>query len=389
MPAEVAPAIAATSTTMEITVSKFELLRELTATQGVVERKTTIPILSNYLFEASGDKLSLTATDLDLSLRTSCNAKVKKEGACTIPARKLHDYVKLLPDADITVRLLENHWVSIRCGRSNTKMVGMAKSNFPGLPVFPSAGAIKIPAAVLRSMIAKTGFAIASEESRYTLNGALMVLKPESITMVATDGHRLAHIERGGEKFEGVSGEMKTLIPKKAMDELKSLLDSHGESTAETIDFAKDESTLFFRVGQRLLTSRQLTGQFPNYEAVLPKDISKSIALHGEELGAAIARVAQFADERSRAVKLRLEKGELKISASSTETGDSEDSIEVAYDGEPIQIGFNAQYLIDFIKATGSCDVKLELKDAQSAGQLRPAESEDYKYRYIVMPMRI
>ncbi len=389
MPAEVAPAIAATSTTMEITVSKFELLRELTATQGVVERKTTIPILSNYLFEASGDKLSLTATDLDLSLRTSCNAKVKKEGACTIPARKLHDYVKLLPDADITIRLLENHWVSIRCGRSNTKMVGMARSNFPGLPVFPSAGAIKIPAAVLRSMIAKTGFAIASEESRYTLNGALMVLKPESITMVATDGHRLAHIERAGEKFEGVSGEMKTLIPKKAMDELKSLLDSYGESDVETIDFTKDESTLFFRVGPRLLTSRQLTGQFPNYEAVLPKDISKSIALHGEELGAAIARVAQFADERSRAVKLRLEKGELKISASSTETGDSEDSIEVAYDGEPIQIGFNAQYLIDFIKATGSCDVKLELKDAQSAGQLRPAESEDYKYRYIVMPMRI
>jgi DNA polymerase III subunit beta len=391
MPVEAAPAIAAsaTSTTMEITVSKLELLRELTATQGVVERKTTIPILSNYLFEAAGDKLSLTATDLDLSLRTSCNAKVKKEGACTIPARKLHDYVKLLPDADITIRLLDNHWVSIRCGRSNTKMVGMAKSNFPGLPVFPAAGAIKIPAPVLRSMIAKTGFAIASEESRYTLNGALMVLKAESITMVATDGHRLAHVERAGEKFEGVSGEMKTLIPKKAMDELKSLLDSHVGSDIETIDFAKDESTLFFRVGPRLLTSRQLTGQFPNYEAVLPKDITKSIALHGEELGAAIARVAQFADERSRAVRLKLEKGELKISASSTETGESEDSLEVVYEGDPVAIGFNAQYLMDFIKATGSCDVKLELKDAQSAGQLRPAESEDYKYRYIVMPMRI
>ena len=385
MPVEVAPAVATTSTTMEITVSKFELLRELTATQGVVERKTTIPILSNYLFEAAGDKLSLTATDLDLSLRTSCNAKVKKEGACTIPARKLHDYVKLLPDADITIKLLENHWVSIRCGRSNTKMVGMAKSNFPGLPVFPSAGTIKIPAAVLRSMISKTGFAIASEESRYTLNGALMVLKPESITMVATDGHRLAHVERAGEKFEGVSGEMKTLIPKKAMDELKSLLDAD----VETIDFAKDESTLFFRVGPRLLTSRQLTGQFPNYEAVLPKDITKSITLQGDELGSAIARVAQFADERSRAVRLRLEKGELKLSASSTETGESEDSIEVAYDGEPMAIGFNAQYLMDFIKATGSGEVKLELKDAQSAGQLRPAEGEDYKYRYIVMPMRI
>ena len=385
MPVE-AIASAAGTTTMEITVSKFELLRELTATQGVVERKTTIPILSNYLFEAGGDKLSLTATDLDLSLRTSCTAKVKKEGSCTIPARKLHDYVKLLPDADVTIKLLENHWVSIRCGRSNTKMVGMARSNFPSLPMFPTAGVMKIPAQVLRSMIAKTGFAIASEESRYTLNGALMVLKPESITMVATDGHRLSHIERSGTKFEGVSGEMKTLVPKKAMDELKSLLDS---TDAEEIEFAKDESTLYFRIGTRLLTSRQLTGQFPNFEAVLPKDNNKSITVHGDELAAAISRVAQFADERSRAVKMRLEKGELKLSASSSETGESEDSIEIDYNGETMAIGFNAQYLLDFLKATGSGDVKLEFKDAQSAGQMRPAENEEYKYRYIVMPMRI
>jgi DNA polymerase-3 subunit beta len=386
MPVE-AIASAAGTTTMEISVSKFELLRELSATQGVVERKTTIPILSNYLFEAGGDRLSLTATDLDLSLRTSCNAKVKKEGSCTIPARKLFDYVKLLPDADITIKLLENHWVSIRCGRSNTKMVGMARSNFPSLPVFPTAGVVKIPAQVLRGMIARTGFAIANEESRYTLNGALMVLKPESITMVATDGHRLAHVERNGEKFEGVSGELKTLVPKKAMDELKSLVDAADD--VETIEFAKDESTLFFRIGPRLLTSRQLTGQFPNYEAVLPKDNSKSIALHGEDLAAAIARVAQFADERSRAVRLKLEKGELKLSASSTETGESEDSIETDYNGESLTIGFNAQYITDFLKATGSGDVRLELKDSQSAGQLRPAEGEDYRYRYIVMPMRI
>jgi DNA polymerase-3 subunit beta len=384
MPVEAVAAVG--TTTMEITVSKSELLRELTATQGVVERKTTIPILSNYLFEAAGDKLSITATDLDLSLRTSCNAKVKKEGACTIPARKLHDYVKLLPDADITIKLLENHWVSIRCGRSNTKMVGMARSNFPSLPAFPTAGVMPIPAQVLRSLIAKTGFAIANEESRYTLNGALMVLKPESITMVATDGHRLAHIERGGEKFDGISGEMKTLVPKKAMDELKSLVDS---AEVETIEFAKDESTLFFRIGPRLLTSRQLTGQFPNFEAVLPKDNSKSITLHGEDFGAAISRVAQFADERSRAVRLKLEKGELKLSASSAETGESEDSLEIDYNGDTLTIGFNAQYILEFLKAVGSGDVKLELKDAQSAGQLRPAENEDYKYRYIVMPMRI
>jgi len=372
--------------TMEITLSKFELLRELTATQGVVERKTTIPILSNYLFEAAGDKLSLTATDLDLSLRTSCNAKVKKEGSCTIPARKLYDYVKLLPDGDITIRLLENHWVNIRCGRSNTKMVGMARANFPTLPAFPVAGGVKIPAKVLRAMIGKTIFAIANEESRYTLNGALMVLKPESITMVATDGHRLAHVERPGEKFDGISGEMKTLVPKKAMNELRVLLDATDE---EHIDFAKDESTLFFRIGGRLLTSRQLTGQFPNYEAVLPKDNNKSVSVRCEDLSGAIQRVAQFADERSGAIRMRIEKNELKVSSSSTETGEAEDSIETNYAGETVTIGFNSAYLLDFLKASTASEVRLEFKDAQSAGQLRPEEGDEYKYRYIVMPMRI
>src|SRR6476661_7619327 len=139
--------------TMEISVSKNDLLKELTATQGVVERKTTIPILSNFLFEATGDKLSITATDLDLSLRTSCPAKVKKEGSCTIPARKLYDYVKLLGDGDVSIKLMENHWVNIRAGRSNTKMVGMARSNFPSVPNFPTTGVVKIPAQVLRTMI--------------------------------------------------------------------------------------------------------------------------------------------------------------------------------------------------------------------------------------------
>jgi len=206
------------------------------------------------------------------------------------------------------------------------------------------------------------------------------------MTMVATDGHRLSHIERSGTKFEGVSGEMKTLVPKKAMDELKSLLDA---TDAEEIEFAKDESTLYFRIGTRLLTSRQLTGQFPNFEAVLPKDNTKIVTVHGDELAAAISRVAQFADERSRAVRLRLEKGELKLSASSTEMGESEDSIETDYNGDALAIGFNAQYLLDFLKATGNGDVKLEFKDPQSAGQMRPAEGEEYKYRYIVMPMRI
>jgi DNA polymerase III subunit beta len=376
----------AQGTTLEITVSKFDLLKELTATQGVVERKTTIPILSNFLFEAGDDKLTITATDLDLSLRTSCSVKVKKDGSCTIPARKLYDYVKLLPDGDISLKLLDNHWVQIRSGRSNTKMVGMARSNFPSLPSFPTAGVVKIPAQALRTMISKTIFAISNEESRYTLNGALLVLKPESMIMVATDGHRLAHIERAGTQLE-VSGEMKTLIPRKAMAEISSLLSA---SDVEFVEFAKDESTLFFRIGGRLLTSRQLTGQFPNYEAVLPKENTKIIQVPSETLSSAIQRVAQFADERSGAIRIKLEKNELRLSSSSTETGESEDSIEINYSADPMTIGFNSQYLLEFLKVTNAGEVRLEFKDAQSAGQMRPDDSSDeFKYRYVVMPMRI
>lgn len=380
---------AAPTGNLEISVSRAELLRELTIAQTVVERKTTIPILSNFLFEASeSGKLTISATDLDQSLRTSCTAKVKKAGACTIPARKLYDYIRLLPEGDISIKLMDNHWVQIRAGRSNTRMVGMARANFPAVPDFPAAGAFRVAAASLRNMIAKTIFAISNEESRYTLNGALLVLKAESITMVATDGHRLAHIEKTGESNEGITGEKKTLIPRKALGELQSLL---GSTDAEFIDFADDDQTLFFRVGGRVLTSRKLTGQFPNYEAVLPRDNTKVVVVRSEDLMGSLQRVAQFADERSGAIKLRLEQNELKLSAQSTDSGESEDVIETPYNFDPLVVGFNSSYLIDFLKATGETgEVRLEFKDAQSAGQMRPEDTnEEVRYRYILMPMRI
>ena len=374
--------------TMEISVSRQELLRELTATQSVVERKTTIPILSNFLIEATDDKLTITGTDLDQSMKTSCPAKVKKPGACTIPARKLYDYIKLLGDGDISIKLLENHWIQIRAGRSNTKMVGMARANFPQVPEFPESSVTKIPTASLKNLIAKTIFAISNEESRYTLNGALLVLKAESLTMVATDGHRLSHIEKSGESLANISGEKKTLIPRKALAELQSLLSASDE---EYLDFADDEQTLFFRIGHRTLTSRKLTGQFPNFEAVMPRDNNKFVVVRSEDLNSSIQRVAQFADERSGAIKIRVEQNELKISSSSTDSGESEDVIETPYSFDPIVVGFNSAYLLDFLKATGnSGEVRLEFKDAQSAGQMRPEDSnEDVRYRYILMPMRI
>ena len=378
----------AQGTTMEISISRQELLKELTAAQSVVERKTTIPILSNFLFEATEDRLLITATDLDQSLRTSCAAKVKKAGSCTIPARKLYDYIKLLPDGDLSIKLMDNHWVQIRSGRSNTKMVGMARANFPQVPEFPEANVTRIAAPSLRGMIAKTIFAISNEESRYTLNGALLILKAESLAMVATDGHRLAHVEKTGENLANISGEKKILIPRKALAELQGLL---ANTDAPEIEFADDEHTLFFRIGGRTLTSRKLTGQFPNYEAVMPRDNNKFLVVRSEELQQSIQRVAQFADERSGAIKIRLEQNELRISSSSTDSGESEDVIETPYNFDAIVVGFNSQYLIDFLKAIGNAgEVRLEFKDSQSAGQMRPEDADaDVKYRYIIMPMRI
>jgi len=372
---------------MEISVARADLLRELTATQSVVERKTTIPILSNFLFDADGDRLTITATALDQSLRTSTTAKIKKAGACTIPARRLYDYVKLLPEGDISIRLMDNHWVQIRSGRSNTRMVGMARANFPKVPEFPEMGAIKLPVATLKQLIAKTIFSISTEESRYTLNGALLVFKAESLTMVATDGHRLAHVEKSNETVD-VTGERKTLIPRKALSELQSLL---ANTEDEFLHFAEDDSTLYFRIGDRTLTTRKLTGQFPNYEAVMPRDNNKFVVVAAADLGASIQRVAQFADERSGAIKVRVEQNELKISSSSTDAGESEDTIETPYNFDPIVMGFNSHYLLDFLKACGNQgEVRLEFKDSQSAGQLRPEDPDDlFKYRYIIMPMRI
>jgi DNA polymerase-3 subunit beta len=370
---------------MEFSVKKFDLLEELLLTQGVVERKTTIPILSNILCEAKGNRLTITATDLELSIRTSCEAKVKKEGAGTIPAKKLLELVRLLPDEEIKCKLQENHWVHITSDRRNYKLVGMSKDNFPALPTFPHA-LLKIPAKLLADVIAKTTFAISLEESRYTLNGALMVLKAGSLTMVATDGHRLAMVETD-HKFEGFTTETRVLVPKKAMTEVQRLAAESGDDAE--VEFAQDESHLFFQFGRRLLTSRKLTGQFPNYEAVLPRDANKTVVIERGELEGALRRVSQLADQRSHAVKFMLAKEGLEISASSPEYGEAKEAIEKEFKGEPISIGFNAQYLLDFLAAAADGPIAFELKDEQSAGQLRPLADESSRYRYVVMPMRI
>ena len=371
---------------MEFTVSKTDLVRELGLSQGVVEKKTTIPILSNVLLEAKGDRIILTATDLELAIRSSCPARVKKEGAGTIPARRLLDYVRLLPDMDLSIKFMENSWAGLVCGRSRTRIAGMSRESFPELPQMPEVLA-EIPVGILSSLISKTIFAISSEESRFTLNGALLLLKNKGLIMVATDGHRLAFVETRSE-VPGIRSSHRALLPRKAMGEILKLAQ---ETSADVqIGFAGDENHLFFRFQDRLLISRKLTGTFPDFEKVLPKDPREQVALSREEARLAIERVAQFADERSRAIRLQLAPGELKVHSSISETGESEESIPADYTGASMEIGFNALYLLDFLRAITEDQVSLFVKDAQSAGELRPAgDPAEYDYRYVVMPMRV
>lgn len=371
---------------MEFSVSKADLVRELNLSQGVVEKRTTIPILSNVLVEAREDRIHLTATDLELGIRCACPARVTQEGAGTLPVRRLLDYVRLLPDADLNFKFLENNWASLNCGRSRTRIAGMSRESFPELPEMPEA-VVEIPAGLLSLMISKTIFAISSEESRFTLNGALLVLKSSGATMVATDGHRLAHVETSAE-IPGVATSYRALLPRKAMGEILKLVQE--VSGGSTIRFAGDENHLFFQFGDRLLISRKLTGTFPDYERVLPKEHRHTLVLEREEVRSAVERVSQFADERSRAIRIQLCPGEVKFYSSISETGESEESIPIEYDGGPLEIGFNAQYLLDFLRATSEDKVSLNFRDAHSAAEICPAgDADGYRYRYVIMPMRV
>lgn len=368
---------------MEFTVSKADLVRELGLSQGVVEKKTTIPILSNILLEASEGRVTLTATDLELGIRCSCPARVKTPGAGTVPARKLLDYVRLLPDADLNVKFLENHWANLTCGRSKTKIAGMSRESFPELPTMPEVVA-EISVKQLSSMISRTVFSISMEESRFTLNGALLLLKDETITMVATDGHRLAYVQTPSDTPQN----FRALIPRKAMGEIVRLADE-GASDAK-VKISGDDNHLFFQFGERLLITRKLTGNFPDYERVLPKENTHIAKLSKLEIRGAIERVAQFADERSRAIRVQFVEGEVRVFASSVEMGESEESVSSEYTGPELEIGFNAQYLLDFFKAIPQDHLIFALKDQKSAGELQPAgDGAKDQYRYVVMPMRI
>ena len=370
---------------MQFVVSKQNLQKELGYVQGVVEKKNTIPVLSNILIESVGDgTIRLTGTDLDVTIRCDMDAEdIKTPGSICVQARKLFEIARLLPDAPVTFKKEANDWVTVTCDKSRFKMVGVSKEAFPEVPSFKSAPT-KISAGIIKAFIDRTIFAITQEESRYTLSGAKFMLDDKGARMVTTDGHRLAYVEKKDVSKDGTDA-IDTLIPRKTLAELTKL--TAGEEGE--ISLGMDGNHIFFEVGTRLLISRMLYGQFPNYEMVMPKNNDKEVQFDSGLLNQAIRRVALMADERSHAIRFHLGANELVISSQNAEEGEANETIQTDYAGEETDIGFNAQYLQDFLNVVGDSAVKFEFKDGNSQAQLRPADGGDYDYKYIVMPMRI
>jgi DNA polymerase-3 subunit beta len=371
---------------MQFVVSKQNLQKELGFVQGVVEKKNTIPVLSNILIESVGEStVRITGTDLDVTIRCDMDAEeITTPGSMCVQARKLFEIARLLPDAPVSFKKEDNEWVTVKCDRARFKMVGVARDAFPEVPSFKSAPT-KLPAGVIKTFIDRTIFAITQEESRYTLSGAKFVMDETGAKMVTTDGHRLAYVEKKNMAHNGSREKIDTLIPRKTLAELTKLTAGFDED----ISLGMDENHIYFQVGPRLLISRMLYGQFPNYEMVMPKNNDKSVEFNSSLLNHAIRRVALMADERSHAIRFHLEPNQLVISSQNAEEGEANETLQTDYNGDITDIGFNAQYLQEFLNVVGDAKIAFEFKDSNSQAQLHPSENGDFEYKYVVMPMRI
>ncbi len=401
---------------MEFKINQSTLKEELGFIQGVVERKTTIPVLSNILIESLGEnEIRIVGTDLDCTIRCDAEAEIIKPGAICIQARKLFDIVRALAPGDVHFKKEDNEWVTMKSAHANFRLAGVSRDQFPEIPQFKSVP-MKLAAETFSYFIRNTAFAITNEQSRFTLSGAKFILAEGSAKMVTTDGHRLAYVERAIDDKEAV---MDTLIPKKALLELVKLSRGEGE-----VSFGEDLNHIYFETEGRLLITRKLSGQFPNYEMVMPKDNDKSVVFDLEEMRNAVRRMSLIADDRNRSIRLNVSEGQIEVTAQSAEEGEGREIVQADYTGEEIQLGFNWQYLLEFLTNAATGDVAFaggesaaadaaagdgataaatatakegkaplritfDFKDANAQTQMSIAGETTYDYKYIVMPLRI
>ena len=364
---------------MEVVLDRDAFLKGLQMVQNIVEPRQTLPILANVLLETDGETARLTATDLEVGARVTVPARVAAKGAITISARKLAEIVKELPAASLTLKVGDNATVSLRCGGVSYKLVGLAADDFP--PVVPASPStwLTLDAKALREMLAHTSFAVSHDETRYALNGVLFVIQAKEMRVVATDGHRLAIASR---PLPQTATPVTGIVPRKAVSEILRAL-----GAGEEVQLAITDNQFVLEMPNFVMTARLIEGQFPNYEAVIPKGHPGRLALSRPAIVSALRRVAVMAEERNKPVKLTLSPATLKLTASSSELGEAEEALTVDYAGEEVAIAFNSRYILDAIAPMEEDSIVFEFKDALSPGVIK--SPEDDGYRCVIMPMRI
>ncbi len=369
---------------MEFTIAREELLQGLYLTQGIVERRTTIPILANVLLESTADGISIAATDQEVGVRRTCEAKVKRKGALTAGARKLYEIVRECPEGTIVVRSLENNWIEVVAGKSLFKIVGLDPKEFPAMPSATSERerqTINVPSAMLREMIERTGFAVSSDETRLNLSG-IFFERPEKgkLRMVATDGHRLSMITRA---VEGASG-AGVIIPRKGVAEISKVIETGDEPVTISVQGGVAHAAR----GRVELSMRLVEGEFPDYNQVVPQKSERRMLVGVEPLLAALRRVSIVSSERTRGVKLQLDAGKLEVSSINPDVGEASEEVAVDYDATPFSIGFNAKYMMDVLAVLSpSAQVEVGFNDEVSPAVIRCEGEPDFLY--VVMPMRL
>lgn len=370
---------------MEFNIEREEFVKGLYRAQSVVEKKGTMPILLNVLIEAEEKEISITATDLEVGLRGFHPAEVKKEGKSTLLAKKLYEIVKELPEKKVSLRVKENQWVEISSGKSVFTMMGLGAENFPSLPAETEDDYFAAEAETLKEMIAKTIFAVSSDESRYNLTGVLFSKgegEGKNLRMVATDGYRLSMIERTfAEEFQGL--EKGILLPRKGLAELGKVLDEGGEK----IGIKVQANNFIIRRDRLLLIMRLLDAEFPDYRQVIPLRAKRHMGAKRNEMLDALRRVSILSSEKTKGVKFHFGPDLLELSSYNPELGEAKEEVGVDYKGEEMVVGFNARFVLEVLGAMTSDEVVFEMEDGVSQAIIRP--SNDAQHTCVVMPMRI
>jgi DNA polymerase-3 subunit beta len=364
---------------MNIQVEKELLLKGIQTVSGAVSSKATLPILGNLLLEAEGSFLRITATDLDIAISTSLTAKIDEPGSVTVPARRFLEIVKeSSTDHPLRVEVKRQTSIVIESGKTIFRLVGTPKTDFPKIPAFEAKDAAILPQKLLKDMIRLTAFAVSRDEARYVLNGVLLVLRDKTLRLVATDGRRLALVERTLEKPCHLQKNL--ILPSKAVQELSHALGEEGD-----VELGLRDNQLQARIGGTTLTTRLIEGEFPNYEQVIPRKTKELLILNTQEFLSAARRASIFTQQDSQSVKLELTKNRLVISKSAPDVGEVREEIEVDYGGSEMAIGFNPSYLTDALKNISDEKVQFGLTDPEKPGIIKARED----YTYIVLPMQL